>query len=137
MSQQLDGRDEIVKPALSGYPAGMVFPLFVSVHADWAIVLLEGGTPSHSYPYCVMCEKVDGEWQEGQSANFSGWFQTEDDLGVVVFWDDLGDLSEPVHVGFNGRLHPAEVACGYVFAAFWDSLDPANYIEPNWPEIVR
>ena len=129
-------QDAIVKVASSGYPPGVAVPLFVSVHGDHAAVLLETGTDTHPYPYLVMCAYEDGHWQELASANMGGWYQTEDDNGAVVFWDDSDGLTEPVEIEFKGRRWPAEVKSGVAWSIWWDELDPGNLIDPHWPEIA-
>lgn len=87
----------------------------------------------------VLCEKGDeGRWDEAASSNFPGWYQTEDDLGVVVYWrDGIAGRDGPVEVLFGGRRWPAHTAAGLCFVAFWDQLDPDNHIDPPWPVIAQ
>ncbi|MGQ0482665.1 MAG: hypothetical protein ACT4O0_16775 [Pseudonocardia sp.] len=127
----------IVAAAASGYPPGQVHPLFIRRRGEHAVVLLETGSGGHSYPYFVQCRFTDGRWCEGQSSNMPGWYQTEDDAGVVVFWDDAEGLAEPIEVEFKGQRWPAEVNGGVCFMAWWDELDPSNYIEPHWPSLAE
>lgn len=127
---------EIVAAAMSGYPQDAVHPLFVSQHDDHAAVLLETGSSSHSYPYLVLCRKVNGEWEGGPSSNMPGWYRTFDDAGVVVFWGDTEGLTEPIEVEFKARRWAVETNGGAFLVAWWDELDPGNHIEPQWPEVA-
>ena len=127
---------EIGASVRKGYPGGVGVPLFVSQHGEHALVLLETGSGDVSYPYFSLCRLVDGEWREVNSANFSGWYQTDDDAGVVVFWDDAAGLDEPIEVVFKGERWPAQTNGGVFWAVWWDELDPSNYIAPQWPEVA-
>jgi hypothetical protein len=135
-NEETMSEQEIVAAASSGYPPGQVHALFVSQHGDHAAVLLETGSGGHSYPYFVLCERKDGSWTGGASGVMPGWYQTEDDAGVVVFWEESEGLSQPIELSFKGQRWPAETKGGVVFAAWWDELDPSNYIEPEWPAIA-
>lgn len=128
--------EEIVAVASSGFPPGQADPLFVSRCGDHAAVLLETGSGSHSYPYLTLCRRVDGHWIGAQSSNMPGWYQTEDDAGVVVFWDDAPSDGRGVEIEFKGRRWPAETSGAVVWAVWWDELDPSNYIDPHWPTTV-
>jgi hypothetical protein len=111
--------------------------LFVSEHGDFAAVLLETGSSGHSYPYFVLTRRQGGKWEEYGGSNMSGgWYQTDDDAGVVVFWDDAEGLAEPIEIEFKGRRWPAEVKDGVFFAVWWDELNPGNLLERYWPAIA-
>lgn len=125
---------DVVAVAASGYPPD-VRPLFVSHHGDHAAVLLETGSGGHSYPYFVLCQRVDGRWLSKHSSNMPGWYQTEDDAGVVVFWDYIEGLAELVEIEFKHQRWPGQSKGGVVWAIWWDELDPSNYIEPEWPKL--
>jgi hypothetical protein len=130
-------RAAIIAAATGSYPPGAARALFVEVHESHAAVLLDTGSETHSYPYFVLCRLDDeGRWREGHSANSPGWYQTEDDAGVVVFWGDTNGLDGPVKVVFKGQQWLAKTADGMFFIAWWDELDPGNLIEPNWPEVA-
>jgi len=128
--------EAIVAAAATGYPPGQVTPLVVSRHGDHAVVLLETGSGGHSYPYLVQCQFTDGRWTEGQSSNMPGWYQTEDDAGVIVFWDDADGLGEPVEVEFKGQRWTADINGTVAWVVWWDELDPSNYIDPAWPRLA-
>jgi hypothetical protein len=53
-----------------------------------------------------------------------------------LFRDAADGLATPIEVEFAGRRRPAEVKDGLLFAVWWDELDPANLLPPNWPTIV-
>jgi hypothetical protein len=129
--------EEIVAIAASGYPPGQATPLMVSQHGDHAAVLLETGSGLHSLPYFTLCRRDGGEWVGVQASNMGGWYQTEDDAGVVVFWDDAEGLPEPIEVEFNGQRWKAETNGTVAWAIWWDELNPANYIDPTWPALAR
>lgn len=122
--------------ASRGYPSGVARPLFVSEHDDFAAVLLATGTAGQPYPYFVLCRRQDGGWIEWGGSNMSGWYRLQDDNGVVVFFDDADDLSEPVDVLFKGKHWPARIKDGVLWAVWWDELDPGNLLEPNWPTLA-
>ncbi|HTF50526.1 MAG TPA: hypothetical protein VK735_24055 [Pseudonocardia sp.] len=127
-----------VEAASNGYPPGVARPLFVSEHGDYAAVLLETGSTGHPYPYFVLTRRQGGQWEEHGSSNMSGgWYQTEDDNGVVVFWGETAGLDEPLEVEFKGRRWPAEVKAGVFFTVWWDELDPGNLLEPTWPAVSK
>ena len=124
--------------ASHGYPPGVARPLFVSEHGDFAAVLLETGSSGHSYPYFVLTRRQGGKWEEYGGSNMGGgWYQTDDDAGVVVFWDDAEGLAEPIEIEFKGRRWPAEMKDGVFFAVWWDELNPGNLLEPHWPAIAE
>jgi hypothetical protein len=138
MTEQGDQRAEIVAAATGSYPPGVARPLFVDRHRDHAAVLLETGGSGHPYPYFVLCQRDEnGSWSEGYSANFPGWYQTDDDDGVVVYWGEAEGLSEPIEVEFRGRRWPTEVRDGVFWAVWWDEQDPDNLIPAAWPEVAR
>src|SRR5262249_50078213 len=94
------------------------------------------GTPTHAYPYVVLCRHRDDRWSEVASSNMSGWYQTADDQSALVFWGSAEGLEPPVLVSFDGVRHEARTAGGYFFITWWDVLDPSNHLEPKWPEVV-
>ena len=125
-----------VEAASHGFPPGVARPLFVSEHGDFAGVLFDTGSAGHPYPYFVLCRRVDGKWLEYGGSNMGGWYQTEDDNGAVVFWDDSDGLTEPVEIEFKGRRWPAEVKRGVAWSIWWDELDPGKLIDPEWPIVA-
>lgn len=129
--------EEIMAIATEGYPPGATTPLWVSQHGDHAAVLLETGSAGYSLPYFTLCRREDGQWAGVQASNMPGWYQTEDDAGVVVFWDDAEGLPEPIEVEFEGQRWKADTGGVTCWAICWDELNPANYIDPLWPSLAR
>lgn len=137
MADQDDQYAEIIATATGSYPPGVARPLFVEQQGDYAAVLLDTGGDGHPYPYFVLCQRTpDGAWFEGYSGNFPGWWQTQHDDGVVVYWGDTAGRPEPIEVEFRGKRRPAQVRDGMFWAVWWNEQDPDNFIEPRWPELV-
>lgn len=111
--------------------------LFARERGGDAVVLLETGPNSHSYPYCVRCRReADGSWVEVSGSNSPGWSATGDDRGVVTCWGSAASPSAPVVVTYAGSTSTAARQEGYFFEVFWDVADPAEPGGPAWPEVT-
>jgi hypothetical protein len=120
------------RAAMRGIPGASV--LFESHSGRFAVVVLETGSESHSYPYGVVCQREADGWVEMAGSNSPAWYPTTDGAGVIVFWHEDGSRA-PV-VEFDGARHAAESRGGYILAALWGVPDPANGPDRSWPHVA-
>lgn len=122
---------------MASFPRGVSKPLFESVEGQYAVVLLETGTSSHSYPYEVLCHSPGSSWQEISSSNGPGWHELPDGRAVVSFWGPIEGRSEPVLVSLGGTIYEASASAGYFFIAIWDPANPEDPHVPAMPQLVE
>jgi hypothetical protein len=110
--------------------------LFESIDGDYAVVLLETGSPTHSYPYEVLLHHPGSSWQELSSSNGSGWHELPDGRSVVTSWDAVDSNCKLAYVSFCGQEFNAPLVSGYYFIAIWDPACPAESHERDVPRLV-